>query len=81
MAKALQIAVANYQEHMSERDFPVCFADKIEFDGWATMEELTVHTQPIRKFACRDCTTAYQTKMKSENRCCNPQLKLGRFAD
>lgn len=81
MAKALQIAIANYQEHMKDREYPACFPNQKDYDAWAYMEDITVHTLPIRKFACRDCTTKYQIEQMNEGKCCNPQLKLAKFAD
>jgi hypothetical protein len=81
MAKALQIAIANYQEHMKDREYPACFPNQKDYDAWAYMEDITVHTLPIRKFACRDCTTKYQTEQKKVGKCFNPQLKLAKFAD
>lgn len=81
MSKALQIAVFNYEQHMRDRDYPECFPSEEEYNGWAAIENITVHTQPIRRFACRDCTTQYQLNMKREGKCINPQLRLERFAD
>lgn len=81
MSKALQIAVINYEQHMQDRDYPDCFPDEEEYNAWSYMENITVHTQPIRRFACRDCTSVYQLEMKRQGRCANPQLKLERFAD
>jgi hypothetical protein len=80
MSKSLQIAVKNWEDNRGEYDNPLCFTEE-DWVAWAAIEDITVHTQPIRQFGCRDCTTKYQKKMIDLGNCCNPQLKLTRFAD
>ena len=81
MAKALQVAVNNHQEHMKDREYPACFPNQKDYAAWVAMEEITVHTQPIRRFVCRDCTSGYQMEQTKLGKCFNPQLVLKRFAD
>ena len=80
MSKSLQIAVNNWETDRGEYNIPRCFTEE-DWNAWTAIEEITVHTQPIRRFACRDCTTKYQKKMIDLGNCCNPQLKLARFSD
>ena len=80
MSKSLQIAINNWQADRGEYNIPRCFTEE-DWNAWTIIEEMTVHTQPIRQFACRDCTTKYQKKMDDLGNCCNPQVKLARFAD
>lgn len=81
MAKELQVAIINYSEHMRNREFPSCFTEK-EFKAWCIAEsESVAHTQPIRKFVCRDCTPEYQSNMHKQGRCVNHELNLKRYAE
>lgn len=80
MSKSLQLAINNWKAEREEYNIPRCFPEE-DWNAWAAMEDITVYTQPIRQFGCRDCTTKYQKEMILLGNCCNPQLKLGRFAD
>lgn len=80
MSKSLQLAINNWKQDREENIIPRCFSEE-DWNAWVAIEEITVHTQPIRQFGCRDCTTKYQKKMTDLGNCCNPQLKLAGFAD
>lgn len=77
MAHALQKAVESWSLSMEGRDHPVCFTQK-EFIAWK-IHEIDAPTQPIRQFACRDCTRSYQQQMTREGLCINPTLDLNRY--
>jgi hypothetical protein len=79
MAKILQIALQNYTLHMKGREFPKCFTER-EFKAWSK-HEAEIHTQPIRGFACRDCTVQYQKEMSLRGLCVNSRINLLKIAD
>jgi uncharacterized protein YlaI len=79
MAKALQLAVSNFREHMRNREYPVCFTLD-EFQAWK-IHEAELNTQPTRMFVCRDCTSEYQKKMSAEGRCFNASIPLAKIVD
>lgn len=84
MAKALQLAIKNFKEHMQDREsqghaYPACFT-RDEFRAWKLHEE-EMPTLPIRSFTCRDCVKSYQIQMTSEGRCCNATIDLDKITD
>lgn len=79
MAKALQVALKNYREHMQDRKRPACFPEE-DWAAW-TIHEAEIPTLPIRRFACRDCTHVYQKEMRIQGRCANPFVDLTKIVD
>jgi hypothetical protein len=66
--KILQSAVEQYQSYSDKIEHPPCFNSSEDYTIWSRLEDLC-HTQPIRKFICRDCTRSYQKEMIQKNRC------------
>ena len=79
MAKALQLAIANFREHMRDREYPACFT-KEEFRAWKLHEE-EIPTLPIRGFTCRDCSKVYQLEMSTQGRCPNSTIDIDKITD
>jgi len=79
VARELQLALKNYREHMEEREFPACFTEE-EFSAWK-LHEAEIPTQPIRRFACRDCTRVYQKEMTIQGRCPNSSINIEKVVD
>lgn len=79
MAKALQQAIQNYSIHMEGREYPACFT-KEEFRAWK-IHEKELPTQPIREWACRDCTPEYQKRMAYKGLCVNKDIDIRKVAD
>jgi hypothetical protein len=79
MAKALQIALKNFTEHMRENDTPACFTTE-EFRAWKLHEE-EMKTLPLRSFICRDCTVVYQKEMLAQGRCFQVGVDITKVAD
>lgn len=67
MAKALQEAVAAFNEYMEDNECPPCFS-KDEYRIWQVLER-DAPTVPVRGFICRDCSETHQKAMIKENRC------------
>ena len=76
--KILQDAIKGYFSETKDIAYPKCFNNKAEYVAWVKLEE-DAHTEP-RKFACRDCTSCYQTAMIEANRCHIPTVKVARIA-
>lgn len=73
--KILKDAVAGFKSEMEGRVFPPCFDSKEQYEGWCDAEKESP-TQPIRRFACRDCTLGYQDSMKLQGRCLIPAINV-----
>jgi len=78
MARALQSAIANFVEHMLDRETPACFSAK-EYKGWLKLEK-EAPTKP-RAFVCRDCTSEFQREMRLQGRCFNSTTVLEKIQD
>ncbi len=52
--------------------FPLCFADKREWERWRYQARAAHYELPGTNAHCEDCTRAYQWRMLLEGRCENP---------
>lgn len=75
--KILQTAIKEYYTKANKVSQPACFNSQKEYTAWVTLEA-DAHTEP-RKFPCRDCTSCYQTQMKTEGRCYIPEVPVARI--
>jgi len=75
----VNLAVALWTNHMSERGgFPACMT-RNEFSDWSEAER-EAPTKPIRQFSCRDCTREYQVGQIKLGNCALERIHVGRIA-
>lgn len=72
--KLLQEAIDGYFSEHNAAKMPECFDKESQFQGWLSLE-LEAPTQP-RRFACRDCTSEYQSEMVKQGRCRIPGVPV-----
>lgn len=77
--KILQQAVSEYKKNLEPHSFPPCFESQEQYQDWS-LAEREAHTQPIRRFVCRDCDACYQAEMTSQNRCLIPEIPVAKIA-
>lgn len=79
MAKELQLALANFRDHMRENTTPACFEEE-EFAAWM-LHEQEFNTKPLRCFICRDCTPAFKFVKEAEGRCFQVGVDITKIVD